>query len=529
MITRNISKQLLMFMLLPLLGIAHNSDKTWIDGTADVNIPPTELMRKDGPVSGDHPADELRYDIGTKTVALEEPSARCGEMECIDPIRISGVPSDSISFSVKGWEAGVARAIITPKGELWMAGYASRDKPTADKRHDLWVKAMAIKDENGSVGVLVSMDVVGIPKYLLHKVYDGVYSKYGITKEQLLVNGSHTHTGPVLYDPFRPKYSNTLEGELLGNVIQYSERLVNEVIKTIGAAINSMEPARIYSGQGMARFQVNRRNNIESKILSSTEFIGPNDYAVPVIKVESRTGKTKVVLFGYACHATVLNDYKWSGDYPGFAQIELEKMYPGATAMFFQGCGGDQNPLPRGTPHLAKQYGHTLALAVEAVMSSNIRELSPHLKYDYKEINLKLGVLPTKEELIKIEKEEPQYMKFWASHLLDQLNANWKLIDDYPYPVQVWRLGEQTIVGLAGEVVVDYAINLKRILGQETFVFGYCNEGNLSYIPSARIIEEGGYEGMTAQYYKGFPAAWAPDIEIDILKTVTEMESKLSP
>ena len=69
--------------------------------------------------------------------------------------------------------------------------------------------------------------------------------------------------------------------------------------------------------------------------------------------------------FGYACHPTVLDGYEWSGDYPGFAQIELEKSYPGTVAMFFQGTGADMNPLPRRTVPLAQQYGEELAAAVQ--------------------------------------------------------------------------------------------------------------------------------------------------------------------
>jgi len=435
--------------------------------------------------------------------------------------------SQKVSGENKDWKAGVAKTIITPEGKLWMAGYAFRDKPTADKRHDLWVKALALEDGNGKVGVFVSMDVVGIPKFLLHKVYEGVLNKYGITKEQMLINGSHTHTGPLLYDPFRPMYNINLKNELLDNVIKYSDKFVNNIVKTIGDALYSRESVRIFSGQGMARFQVNRRNNIESQIRTAVELKGPNDFSVPVIKVENNLGKTIALLFGYACHGTVLCDYKWSGDYAGFAQIELERMYPDATAMFFQGCAGDQNPLPRRTPGLAKQYGKTLALAVECALTDNMKELDPQLVYGYKEINLKLEKLPTKEELIEIEQNGSQFKKFWASHLLKQLNANGKLMDSYPYPIQVWGLGEQIIVGLAGETVIEYAINLKRILGKNTFIFGYCSEGNLSYIPSAKIIKEGGYEALTAQYYKGFPCAWSPELEVDILKTVTEMATQL--
>ena len=109
--------------------------------------------------------------------------------------------------------------------------------------------------------------------------------------------------------------------------------------------------------------------------------------------------------FGYACHPTVLGIYQFSGDYPGFAQIELEKMYPGATEMFFQGAGGDQNPLPRGSIPLAKQYGLELAAAVDRVIKEDTIKLEPKISTAYSEIELKFSTLPTAEELMKIENE----------------------------------------------------------------------------------------------------------------------------
>ncbi|HLT93859.1 MAG TPA: neutral/alkaline non-lysosomal ceramidase N-terminal domain-containing protein [Membranihabitans sp.] len=421
------------------------------------------------------------------------------------------------------WKAGVSKTKITPEGELCMAGFAFRNRPSNEVRHDLWVKALAIQSCDGQLGVLVSLDVVGLPRYILQKVYTRVSREYNISKEQLMINSSHTHSGPFLYDPFRPQYNEALVGTLLEDVIDYADTLANQITTTIGRAMESMEPARLYSGEGMVNFQVNRRNNSESQLKSLTELKGPNDYSVPVIKVENLQGEIKTILFSYACHATVIGDYQWSGDYPGVAQIELEKLYPGSVAMFFQGCGADQNPLPRGTPALLEQYGRMLAIAVDCTLHDNMRELDSSLYFNYQEIDLKLQPPPDKAELLEELQNGPQHKKFWASHLLKQLESEGKLIDKYSYPVQYWKLGDQTMVGLAGEVVIDYAISVKRMLGQDVFVFGYCSEGNLSYIPSARIIEEGGYEGKTAQFYKGFPSPWSPEIEVQILRTVQDM------
>src|SRR5699024_8591253 len=108
----------------------------------------------------------------------------------------------------------------------------------------------------------------------------------------------------------------------------YTRSFSDKVIHLVEEAFHRLEPVTLYSGNGVARFQVNRRNNKEATLSLQTHLIGPNDYAVPVIKVIDRTGNLMAIAFGYACHNTTLSGYKWSGDYAGFAQISLEKRFP---------------------------------------------------------------------------------------------------------------------------------------------------------------------------------------------------------
>ena len=231
------------------------------------------------------------------------------------------------------------------------------------------------------------------------------------------------------------------------------------------------------------------------------------------------------IAFGYACHNTVLNDYKWSGDYSGFAQLELEKTYPGSTALFFQGCGADQNPLPRRTVALAKQYGQTLAAAVERVVNDEMKPLVPALTTSYKEFELPLATPPSKEQLTKMVNEYSDYQKRWAVRLLNKIEHGESLMTSYPYPIQIWRLGDQTIMTMGGEVVVEYAIQLKRIFGQDIFVLGYSND-RMGYIPSALILKEGGYEGETSIMTSELPSPWAPGVETVILSQIEQLAEK---
>ncbi|MDD4728207.1 MAG: hypothetical protein PHN55_05600, partial [Dysgonamonadaceae bacterium] len=243
---------------------------------------------------------------------------------------------------------------------------------------------------------------------------------------------------------------------------------------------------------------------------------GPVDHSVPVVKVEKSSGELLATLFGYACHATTMDIYDFSGDYPGFAQIELERIFPGSTAMFFAGAGADQNPLPRRTIAYARQYGKELASAVEAVANEPMQELSPSLSTAYSKVDLEFAnPTPTQSELMKMIEEAsiPSYLIPQAKVLWNKLERGETLITSYPYPVQFWKIGEQNMVIMGGEVVVDYAITLKQIFGNDLFVMGYANE-MMAYIPSTRILSEGDYEATRSPI---FTTPWAPNIEMKII------------
>jgi hypothetical protein len=70
----------------------------------------------------------------------------------------------STATAADGYKAGTASHVITPTEPLWMAGYASRNMPCDTKRHDLWVKALALEDPAGHRCVLLTSDLCGIPR-----------------------------------------------------------------------------------------------------------------------------------------------------------------------------------------------------------------------------------------------------------------------------------------------------------------------------------------------------------------------------
>ena len=420
-----------------------------------------------------------------------------------------------------GWKAGVARVVITPGEDMWMAGFASRTHPSEGKRHDLWAKALAMEDAGGNRAVLVTADLLGLPKQVSDNIRDALQDRYRLSRAQILLNSSHTHSAPVLENALVDIYP--MDAAQQEKVVRYTRRLEAQLADLVGKALKSLEPVQLYAQNGVTRFQVNRRNNVASQLTQLTELKGPNDYAVPVIKVVNGKGKIKAIAFGYACHPTVMNDYQWSGDYAGYAQLEVEKAYPGATALFFQSAGADQNPLPRGTQALAQQYGRELAAAVSRVLTEDMRPLPAQVATAYVEVELPLRQAPTEAELTQIASRTTiDYQKRWATRMLARQKRGEAFPTAYPYPLQVWKLGDQLLLALGGELVVEYAIKLKQIFGTEAFVLGYSNDV-MAYIPSAKILQEGAYEGATSQMVYGQPALWATNIEALILSEMVRL------
>lgn len=430
----------------------------------------------------------------------------------------------SASASAGTWKAGAAKVGITPSQFMWMSGYAARTHPSDGKISNLFAKAMVIEDEGGNRALLITMDLIGVTREISRAVCEHAEQKFHIPRSAIMLCASHTHSGPVLESNLQSMFDLDATQQRL--VHEYTEELKAKLVHLVDDAADQLVPSRIEFAHGTAGFAVNRRNNKEAdvpKLREAGTLKGPVDHDLPVLAVRDESGKLIAIVFGYACHATTLSGYEWCADWPGFAQEELEKDFPGTTALFVAGCGGDQNPIPRRTVEQAKDYGHQAAAGAQAALEHS-SPIAPTITTAYKEIDLPFASVPDRAALNQELKSKNPYIAHRAKLELARLDRGETLSPTYPYPVAVWKLGTNlTWVFLGGEVVVDYSLRLKHELGERTtWVSAYSNDV-MAYIPSLRVLKEGGYEGGGAMIYYGLPSPWAPPVEEMIVKQVHEL------
>jgi neutral ceramidase len=435
----------------------------------------------------------------------------------------------SLPEATAGWKAGLAKAVITPDTPVWLAGYGSKRVPDG-KLHDLWMKALALEDHQGRRAILVTSDFQGVPKIMSDRVFEAL-KKDGIERHQIMITFSHNHCGPRLGDDLIDYYPVEAEQEAL--VEQYTTVMVDRMVQMVRESIGNLAPATLSTGDGQCTFAVNRRNNREADvpdlIARGVPLVGPVDHHVPVMKISRPDGSLAAVLFGYACHPTTLSFMTWCGDYPGFAQVELEKQHPGAMAMFVNTCGGDQNPLPRRKVELCEKYGLMLAAGVEDALSQPMKPVSDGLRTSFQMVELAYLEVVTPEFLDDAAKNAGGIKARWAERLQKKLAAGETFSPTYPYPIHAWKLGQETLfIGMGAETVVDYALKFRNEFGLGTWVCGYSDD-MIAYIPSRRVWEEGGYEGGSNLFEYGRPALrWAGDIEERITAAVRNLVTEVN-
>lgn len=438
---------------------------------------------------------------------------------CVCFILINFYGSGKI-FCQKGkyLDVGVARVDITPEKPIRLTGYSDRDNPFEGVHHRLWAKALAFGNKNEGYSILITVDLLGIPGNITEKVRGELADAIGLKPENLTIAASHTHSGPQIGN-IVSHFNKPLGPDELAEISLYALGLVPKIKKVSMEAVDNIQPSLVSWGQGEVDFAINRRTSINPD--------GVVDHDLPILKITDAKGDVRAVLASYACHAVTLGPKNnvVHGDWVGEAQLQIENNVPGAIAMITIGCGADQNSNPRMNteqPEMDLEYariqGKSIADEVTRLLDSqDLKSLTKAPSAKLKYIDLAFAEMPDPLKLAEDAKGKGRTSNY-SLLLLGRMARSGDIPEKISYPIQVWNFGKDLLmVFLAGEVVVDYSLRLKKELGADRiWVNAYSNDMPC-YIPSLRVLKEGGYEAESAMIGYEKPSRFTEDVETDIM------------
>ena len=440
------------------------------------------------------------------------------------------LPTLAIAAMDSTLEIGLAVRDVTPELPIRLAGYAGRKRPADKLDHPLLAQALALKNPTGERFVFVALDTCIVGRAFIQPVLEQCAEKFQLGPGTVAVVCSHTHSAPVLEASLTDMVQPTAEER--EHIARYSRLLQSRLVEVVGAALADCQLTLLERGLSRATFAVNRRLYDGDHVRLTDNPDGPVDWDVPVLRVKATNGAVRAVVFGYACHGTCIRGgddwYVVCGEYMGYARQQLEALQPGAMAMFLTGMGADSDPTPRGGLLETKRHGLELAGAVMGALNRPMQPVRGGFKLAYDEVELPLKTPPTQEQLEKDASGQDVYVKLRAENYLKLLKAGQPLPESVKLPLAALRLGDDlTFVLMGGEVVVDYSRRIKRVYAADhPWTIGYAYHVPC-YIPTTRLIKEGGYEVDSSMIYYGFYGPFRVGIEDIVFKRLEGMMDTL--
>lgn len=434
--------------------------------------------------------------------------------------------------------AGTAVMDITPPVGYLLSGHVARTAKSHRTHDPLRLKVLSLR--NGSARIaIVTADLIGFSAEFVDILRVELLAKTGLKKEELFLAASHTHTGPAMLGS-----SSTMAAE---NILSdYISNVRHKIVGGVLEAIDREEPASAFWGEEKADIgAINRRKRTRTVVIMAPNPKGPRDDSVPVFSLRRPDGTLLAAVFQATCHPTTISTdiSEISADYPGVAQRELEKRFPGCVAMFLNGCSGDVRPavvkngkFVGGTFEDVERMGQVLANAATLAIENSELIARPTLAGAMARVSLPFTkrLIPKNPVVLKafaldLNRKYPQWrpwIKSWAEHCAAILKAGQPFQTQTSTDIQAIRIGDATLLGLGGEAFVEIGLKLKRRMPKRTLVAGYVG-ADRGYLPTADALRTGGYEWVSFVFEK-WPAPLDPSVEKSLIKSMAKVTHAMS-
>lgn len=429
---------------------------------------------------------------------------------------------------------GAARVEITPREPVILAGYGHRTEASEGVDQLLFARAIAIGSPNPMVAVTI--DNCGVPGELAERIKADLVAAQVTPRDRVVILSTHTHNAPALpgYAPVLWAERSTAAQDEAAQ--RYADFLVGQVRRVVQQAVERQQPATMQWSQGEVSFGGNRRVMIDGVWSGfGLQPEAPVDHALPVLVARDSSGAPVAIWTTYACHCTTLGGVnRVAGDWAGCAALAIESAHPDCVALISIGCGADVGPQPGGSAQLAEQHGREIADEVARLLPLGGRPLTVVPSASSHGVELAFDQVPERE-FWEREVARGGFEATRARRMLARLDAGETLPAALDYELVAWRFGDElAMVFLPGEVTVDYAVRLKSECDWERlWIHGWANDVPC-YIPSRRVLLEGGYESDFSMVYYDRPSRFSLEVETTIVDGVrallgAEWEAREAP
>ncbi|MBL8849201.1 MAG: hypothetical protein JNG89_05935 [Planctomycetaceae bacterium] len=467
--------------------------------------------------------------------------------------------------------AGVARAIITPPIGIRLLGYTVQEGCSQSVERELTATVLVLSDGVTSA-VLVGLDLLWVPLPISDRIRTAIGRAIGIPGENVLLNGSHTHLGPM-FPGWQDEESPQRELQS-----RYAEHLEDLLVGAATAAWRTKCPARLASGRGAAPLGVNRREKMpDGQVIIGENPDGPIDRTVDVIRIDDLAGQPIAVVMSAACHTVVLGPktLSYSPDFIGPARDLIEPAI-GAPSLFLQGAAGNINPacgIGSGGPEQFDDLhrlgmmlgGETLKVwaqlrthnrrgprrIVRSVAAISTWDYEPteaetiqHFSVTRRRLSPSLAPLPDlaaaeadlEQKRVALAqalagdslgaKNVARRMYAWSAQRHQLVNAGHKVV---AREIELWamRINGLGIAAVSAEPLAELGLEIKRRSPlPHTMYLGYSN-GCIGYIPPPEAFSEGGMEVIESHYNYLLASQLTSDWAPLVIDTTLEMLSGL--
>lgn len=402
-------------------------------------------------------------------------------------------------------KCGMHEIDITPPSGSTIPGYFFDRKATGIKDR-LYAKALVVEATEGIVAI-IALDCIDLNGAIVAGIREKVSEVTTIPHACIMVSATHTHTGPPVIG------TSFYEAD-----DQYIAWMTQQAADAAIAAYRQRRRARIGFGSGAEPdIAFNRRFYMKDGTVQTNPGIGnpsidrptgPIDPQVFVMRIDDEQGSPIGVLTNYACHTDVVGGTEFSADYPGELSRRLkQELGDEVVSLFLMGASGNINHANamEGTeadyaPTLVhyKKMGRILAwevLKAREKIATSPSELPLAVRQTVFPVPYRFPSEMDRQAVQQIQQGNwPQAIKDnFAQELREAANA-----EDTSFvevEIQVVTLGELAIVGLPGELFVEFGLEIKeKSPFPFTIVNELCNGSATGYFCTRIAYAQGGYE-----------------------------------